>query len=247
MTGGQDAVGALPVPALTRKLEAEGVRKTVVLTDDLEKYTAEVPLASNADVRDRDELPEVLRELEQIPGVTVIILRSAVRGREAPPALARKAGRAHAAGSHQRSSLRGLRRLRTPIELHEPSPGADRVRPEDAHPSILVQQGLFLRAGRLPVVRHREDEGGYRTPQEEALPAIAARAKCPSRADRVSAGDGYAILAPGIGGTGVVTINALLATAAWLESLSVITLDQTGSGAKRWRRSFEHYFERASD
>jgi len=63
----------LPVPALTRKLEAEGVRKTVVLTDDLEKYTAEVPLASNADVRDRDELPEVLRELEQISGVTVII------------------------------------------------------------------------------------------------------------------------------------------------------------------------------
>src|SRR5438552_7723133 len=73
MTGGQDAVGALPVPALTRKLEAEGVRKTVVLTDDLEKYTAEVPLAANADVRDRDELPDVLRELEQIPGVTVII------------------------------------------------------------------------------------------------------------------------------------------------------------------------------
>jgi len=50
--------------------------------------------------------------------------------------------------------------------------------------------------------------------------------------DRVSAGDGYAILAPGIGGTGVVTINALLATAAWLENLSVITLDQTGLAQK---------------
>ena len=46
------------------------------------------------------------------------------------------------------------------------------------------------------------------------------------------AGDGYAILAPGIGGTGVVTVNALLATAAWIDGLSAITLDQTGLAQK---------------
>src|SRR4029077_12035290 len=50
--------------------------------------------------------------------------------------------------------------------------------------------------------------------------------------EKVPAGDGYSILAPGIGGTGVVTINALLATAAWLDGLSVITLDQTGLAQK---------------
>ena len=38
MTGGQDAVGALPVPQLTKKLEAEGVRKTVVLAEDVSRY-----------------------------------------------------------------------------------------------------------------------------------------------------------------------------------------------------------------
>ncbi len=38
MTGGQIAVGALPIPDLTRKLQAEGVRKTVVLAEDVEKY-----------------------------------------------------------------------------------------------------------------------------------------------------------------------------------------------------------------
>ena len=34
MTGGQDAAGALPIPELTRKLEAEGVRKTIVVAED---------------------------------------------------------------------------------------------------------------------------------------------------------------------------------------------------------------------
>ena len=36
MTGGQAAQGALPVPQLTRKLEAEGVRKTIILAEDAE-------------------------------------------------------------------------------------------------------------------------------------------------------------------------------------------------------------------
>ena len=72
MTGGQQAVGVLPIPALTRRLESEGIRKTVVLTDDLAKYR-DVALAANAEVRDRDELPATLRELEQVPGVTVMI------------------------------------------------------------------------------------------------------------------------------------------------------------------------------
>ncbi|HLJ13816.1 MAG TPA: indolepyruvate ferredoxin oxidoreductase family protein, partial [Bryobacteraceae bacterium] len=95
MTGGQDAAGALPVPELTRKLDAEGVRKTIVLAEDTTKYRG-IELASNAELRSRDQLPRTLAELEKIPGVTVIIYdqecaaekrRKRARGKLAEPAV----------------------------------------------------------------------------------------------------------------------------------------------------------------
>ncbi len=72
MTGGQAAQGALPIPQLTRKLESEGVRKTIILAEDPARYE-NVELASNAQVRDRSELERTLAELEKSPGVTAMI------------------------------------------------------------------------------------------------------------------------------------------------------------------------------
>ena len=66
--------------------------------------------------------------------------------------------------------------------------------------------------------------------RQAAAEAAGRRSAAPR--ERVEIGERYAILAPGIGGTGVVTINALLATAAWIDGLSVITLDQTGLAQK---------------
>ena len=64
MTGGQAAMGALPIPELTRKLQAEGVRKTVVLAENVEQYTDLSVFASNAELRSRDELPQSCERLE---------------------------------------------------------------------------------------------------------------------------------------------------------------------------------------
>ena len=69
---------------------------------------------------------------------------------------------------------------------------------------------------------------GLRSRQAAELPETAV----PPPRQQVAIGERYSILMPGIGGTGVVTVNALLATAAWIEGLSAITLDQTGLSQK---------------
>jgi indolepyruvate ferredoxin oxidoreductase len=69
---------------------------------------------------------------------------------------------------------------------------------------------------------------GLKKKSIRALPST----EVPAPREMAEIGDGYRILMPGIGGTGVVTINALLATAAWIDGLYVASLDQTGSAQK---------------
>jgi indolepyruvate ferredoxin oxidoreductase len=63
------------------------------------------------------------------------------------------------------------------------------------------------------------------------LPELSSGAAPPSP-QKIRIGEYYAILGVGIGGTGVVTVHALLATAAWIDGLSTVTLDQTGMAQK---------------
>ena len=229
MTGGQQPSGALPVPALTRKLEADGVRKTVVLTDEVEKY-ADVPLAANASLRDRDALPEVMRELELIPGVTVIIYdqlcaaekrRQRSRGKLAEPTLRVVINEAVCEGCGdcvRQSNCMSLYPVQTEFgsktRIHQSSCNKD-------YSCVLGDCPSFVTVTLKPGTGLRKKSAPNLPPADVSEPQ-----------HKVAAGEGYAILAPGIGGTGVVTINALLATAAWLDGTSVITLDQTGLAQK---------------
>jgi indolepyruvate ferredoxin oxidoreductase len=229
MTGGQQAAGALPVPELTRKLEAEGVRKTVVMTDDLGRYRG-VRLAANAQLRGRDDLPEVLRELEQTPGVTAIVydqqcaaekrrLRS--RGKLEEPATRLVIHEEVCEGCGdcvRQSNCMSLYPVMTEFgqktRIHQSSCNKDYSCLLGDCPSFLtvkLKPGTGLRRKGLPQL-----------PETEVPPPR----------ERVAIDGRYSILGPGIGGTGVVTVNALLATAAWIDGLSVITLDQTGLAQK---------------
>jgi indolepyruvate ferredoxin oxidoreductase len=229
MTGGQDAEGALPIPALTRKLEAEGVKKTIVLAEDVSRYE-EVALAPNAEVRDRSQLIEAEKELAAIPGVTALIYdqecaaekrRKRARGKLAEPVRRLVIHEEVCEGCGdcvKQSNCMSLMPVATPLgqkmRIHQSSCNKDYSCALGDCPSFVtvrLKPGTGLRKRALP-----------------ELPA----AEVPAPREMVRAGAGYRILMPGVGGTGVVTINALLATAAWIEGKHAITLDQTGSAQK---------------
>jgi indolepyruvate ferredoxin oxidoreductase len=230
MTGGQQAIGALPVPELTCKLAAEGVRRIAVVTEDIRRYPDPGKLAMNAVVRPREELNQVLREFEQEPGVTVVIYdqecaaekrRKRSRGIYAEPVERLVIHEQVCEGCGDcivQSNCMSLTPVTTEfgdkVQIHQSSCNKDYTCALGDCPSfvrVTVKAGTGLRKPALPELGSVE---------------VAEPARI------VSAGDGYRVLCPGIGGTGVVTISALLATAATIDGLHVITLDQTGLAQK---------------
>ena len=72
MTGGQQPVGAMPVPDVAAALLAEGARKVVITTEDPARYRR-VRVPRGVEVRHRDRLDETQQELAGLDGVTVLI------------------------------------------------------------------------------------------------------------------------------------------------------------------------------
>ncbi len=228
MTGGQNAAGALPIPALSRRLEAEGVKRIIITSDDPAKYSG-VSIAGNAEVWHRDRLLEAQSLLAAISGVTVLIHDQ------------------HCAAEKRRLRKRGkMVDPMTRVFINERvcegcgdcgkksnclSRAADRhrVRTEDRDPPVVLQQGLLVPARRLPVVPHRRGRRARAQKRERRLTPL--EAELPEPALKVPS-EGFALHMMGIGGTGVVTMNQILGTAAMLDGRHVRGLDQTGLSQK---------------
>ncbi|WP_416758716.1 indolepyruvate ferredoxin oxidoreductase family protein [Roseateles sp. So40a] len=74
MTGGQPVDGQTSVPQIARQVEAEGVKRLVVVSDEIGKYDGHHGLfPAGTTFHDRSELDAVQRELREIAGVTVLI------------------------------------------------------------------------------------------------------------------------------------------------------------------------------
>jgi indolepyruvate ferredoxin oxidoreductase len=73
MTGGQPVEGQLTVAALAEQIRAEGVSRIAVVSDDPEKHVGGPLFPGGTTVHHRDELDAVQRELREVKGVSVLI------------------------------------------------------------------------------------------------------------------------------------------------------------------------------
>ncbi len=74
MTGGQPVDGPISVPEIARQIEAEGAKRVVVVSDEIGKYRGhESEFPRGTTFHDRAEMDAVQRELRGIDGVTLLI------------------------------------------------------------------------------------------------------------------------------------------------------------------------------
>jgi indolepyruvate ferredoxin oxidoreductase len=234
MTGGQRAVGELPLDRLLALLAAEGVRKTVVTTDDPARTRRAA--GARADVRHRDDLLDVQRELAAIEGVTVLVhdqecaaekRRKRRRGKAAAPARGFENRRAFinervcegCGDCGHASNCLSVQPVATEFgrktKIHQSSCNLDFSCLNGDCPSFLmVTPATSGAASRTPVARKPQPSAELPEPE------------------RLFSPDGFTMRITGVGGTGVVTIAQILGTAFAADGHEVRSLDQTGLAQK---------------
>ncbi|MDB5513242.1 MAG: indolepyruvate ferredoxin oxidoreductase family protein, partial [Enterovirga sp.] len=73
MTGGQPHEGALTVDMIARQVRAEGIETIRLVTDEPGKYPPNVAWPAGMTISHRDDLDAVQRELSEVPGTSVLI------------------------------------------------------------------------------------------------------------------------------------------------------------------------------
>jgi len=228
MTGGQPVDGPISVPEIARQVAAEGVSRVVVVTDDPDRYRSVTDLPAGTPVEHRDNLDRVQREMREVEGVTVIIYdqtcaaekrRRRKRGTYPDPAKRVFINELVCEGcgdcSNQSNCLSvepfetEFGRKRT---INQSSCNKDFSCLKGFCPSFVTVYGGKVRKSRVTGF----DDLLQNLPEPD-LPGLDAP---------------YNVLVTGIGGTGVVTIGALMGMAAHLEGKAVTVLDMAGLAQK---------------
>ncbi|MCO5106451.1 MAG: indolepyruvate ferredoxin oxidoreductase family protein [Burkholderiaceae bacterium] len=229
MTGGQPVDGPITVPQITRQLAAEGVGRIVVLAEDPSHYPGDAGFAPGVQLRPRDDLDAVQRELREAPGVTALIYdqtcaaekrRRRKRGAYPDPATRVFINELVCDGCGDCSAKSNCLSV-VPVEtefgrkraIDQFSCNKDYSCVAGFCPSIVTVEGGTLRRGDGVAAK----AGDFAGLPEPSLPALATP---------------WSIVVAGVGGTGVVTIGALVGMAAHLEGKGVSVLDMTGLAQK---------------
>jgi len=228
MTGGQPLDGQLTVPQVIGQVLAEGVRKVAVVTDQPEKYSS-VSLPQGTPVRHRDELDAVQREFRGTEGTTVIV--------------------------YDQTCAAEKRRRRKKGQFPDPAKrvfinedvceGCGDCSVQSNCVSVLPKETEFGRKREIDQSNCNKDYscvkgfcpsfvtvhgGGVRKPKAADL-GEELFATLPRPATAPIAGS-YDVTIAGVGGTGVVTVGAVLGMAAHLEGKGVSIFDMTGLAQK---------------
>jgi indolepyruvate ferredoxin oxidoreductase len=228
MTGGQPVEGGLTVQDIARQLLSERVARVVVVAEEPQRYLGSGLLPADVEVRPRHELQDVERVLREIDAVTAIIYDQTC---------AAEKRRRRKTGDYPDPAKRAFINTRVcencgdcsaqsncmsvvPVEtefgrkrqIDQSSCNKDYSCVDGFCPSFVTVEGGRLRRGigesALDWISGLPDPG-------------------PAPLDGVCS-----ILIAGVGGTGVVTVGALLGAAAALEGKAVSALDMAGLAQK---------------
>ena len=229
MTGGQPVDGKLSVPMIARQIEAEGVQTIVVVTDGTERDYTMRDLPAGTPIRHRDELDRIQRELREVSGVSALIYdqtcaaekrRRRKRGTYPDPARRVFINQLVCEGCGDcgiQSNCMAVVPLETEFgrkrAIDQSACNKDYSCLNGFCPSFITIEGGQPRKGKALAA----DESLFPLPPQPALPATEKP---------------FGILVTGVGGSGVVTIGALIGMAAHLDGRGVSVLDMTGLAQK---------------
>ncbi|MFT4249494.1 MAG: indolepyruvate ferredoxin oxidoreductase family protein, partial [Pseudomonas sp.] len=230
MTGGQPVDGTLSVPDIARQMRAEGVHTIVLVSDDIARWTRRRELfPSEVEFHDRAELDAVQKRLREVKGVSILI--------------------------YDQTCATEKRRRRKRGKLPDPArravvnslvcEGCGDCGEKSFCVSVLPKQTEFGRKREIDQSNCNKDFScvsgfcpsfvsvhGGRLRKGERSDATALLDDLPEPVFRSDLEQPWNILITGVGGTGVVTIGALLGMAGHLEGRGASVLDQTGLAQK---------------
>ena len=246
MTGGQDPAGQLDVPRLCQALAAEGTARIFVVSDDPARYRSwaglrrAAGLPAGTRVFGRDRLAEAERTLAAVPGVTVLVydqacanelrrLRKRGRAPERTQRVVINEAVCEGCGDcGTKSNCLSVRPVSTELgrktQIDQASCNTDYSCLDGDCPSFVTV--------RAPSAAAAKRAAAARPAAGHGLPELAGDLPEPASKAAIADVGGYGIVATGIGGTGVVMLNQVLATAAFLDGLGVTGVDQTGLSQK---------------
>ena len=229
MTGGQSVESGLSVEAIVRQVLLEGVKRVVVVAEDLDDVRAGQSLPADVAVLHRTHIENVQRELREVPGTTVIVYvqicateKRKRRKRGQVPAASKRVvinpAVCEGCGDCSRASnCMSVQPLETEFgrkrRIDQASCNSDMSCVEGFCPSFVTIEGSSLM-------------------KPKPLDLDAAVAGLPRPEAAGLGGAAFGVLLAGIGGTGVVTASAIVGMAAHLEGRGVGIYDMTGLAQK---------------